>query len=157
MCSGRWPGVARARDAGVADVQRAFVAYRLVLVVHVCVLRDVEDRAGCLREAAAAREVVGVVVGLEHVPDAEVVLVGEDEVILDLPFRIDHRPFAAVGDHVGSAGQVFVQHLPEEDAQRSPPRSWCARKNSAEPAVAIAAEAEISSASVAAATIWAKR
>jgi hypothetical protein len=39
----------------------------------------------------------------------------------------------------------------------SPPRSWCALKNSREPAVAIAAEAEISSASVAAATIWAKR
>ena len=43
------------------------------------------------------------------------------------------------------------------DLQRMPPRSKCALKKFAEPAVAIAAEAEISSASVAAATIWAKR
>jgi hypothetical protein len=41
--------------------------------------------------------------------------------------------------------------------QRRPPRSWCALKNSREPAVAIAAEAETSSASVAAATICANR
>ena len=41
--------------------------------------------------------------------------------------------------------------------QRRPPRSWWARKKLSEPAVAIAADAEISSASAAAATIWAKR
>jgi len=41
--------------------------------------------------------------------------------------------------------------------QRSPPRSWCARKKFSEPAVAIAAEAEISSASAVAATICARR
>jgi hypothetical protein len=41
--------------------------------------------------------------------------------------------------------------------QRNPPRSWCALKKFSEPAVAMAAEAEISSASAAAATIWAKR
>jgi hypothetical protein len=40
---------------------------------------------------------------------------------------------------------------------RRPPRSKWALKKFSEPAVAIAAEAEISSASVAAATIWAKR
>jgi hypothetical protein len=38
-----------------------------------------------------------------------------------------------------------------------PPRSKWALKKFSEPEVAIAAEAEISSASVAAATIWAKR
>src|SRR5688500_6561714 len=43
------------------------------------------------------------------------------------------------------------------DLQRIPPRSWCARKKFSEPAVAIAAEALISSASVAAATTCAKR
>jgi hypothetical protein len=42
-------------------------------------------------------------------------------------------------------------------AQRRPPRSWCALKKFSEPAVAMAADAEISSASAAAATIWAKR
>ena len=42
-------------------------------------------------------------------------------------------------------------------AHRRPPRSWWALKNSCESAVAIAAEAEISSASAAAATICARR
>ena len=44
-----------------------------------------------------------------------------------------------------------------DSAQRRPPRSWCARKKFSEPAVAIALEAEISSASAAAAMIWANR
>src|SRR5512132_557124 len=52
---------------------------------------------------------------------------------------------------VARVGNKFVPN------QRSPPRSLWALKNSWEPAVAIAAEAEISNASVAAATIWAKR
>ena len=43
------------------------------------------------------------------------------------------------------------------DLQRMPPRSKWALKKFSEPEVAIAAEAEISSARVAAATIWAKR
>jgi hypothetical protein len=43
------------------------------------------------------------------------------------------------------------------DLQRMPPRSKCALKKFSEPDVAMADEAEISSASVAAATIWAKR
>ena len=43
------------------------------------------------------------------------------------------------------------------DAYRRPPRSKCALKKFSDPAVAIAADAEISSASVAAATICAKR
>ena len=41
--------------------------------------------------------------------------------------------------------------------QRNPPRSWCALKKFSLPAVAMAADAEISRASAAAATIWAKR
>jgi len=43
------------------------------------------------------------------------------------------------------------------DLQRMPPRSKCALKKFSDPDVAIAAEAEISSANVAAATICAKR
>jgi hypothetical protein len=52
------------------------------------------------------------------------------------------------------AGGVVVRRDP---AQRKPPCWKCALKKFSDPAVAIAAEAEISSASVAAATIWAKR
>ena len=51
------------------------------------------------------------------------------------------------------AGRVVVRR----DPQRMPPRSKCALKKFSEPEVAIAAEAEISSASVAAATTCAKR
>ena len=51
------------------------------------------------------------------------------------------------------AGRVVVRR----DAYRRPPRSKCALKKFSDPAVAIAADAEISSASVAAATICAKR
>ena len=52
------------------------------------------------------------------------------------------------------AGRVMVRR---DSAQRRPPCWKCALKKFSDPAVAIAAEAEISSASVAAATIWAKR
>jgi hypothetical protein len=52
------------------------------------------------------------------------------------------------------AGWVMVRRDP---AQRSPPCWKCALKKFSDPAVAMAAEAEISSPSVAAATIWAKR
>jgi hypothetical protein len=51
------------------------------------------------------------------------------------------------------AGRVVVRR----DLQRIPPRSKWALKKFSEPDVAMAAEAEISSARVAAATIWAKR
>ena len=51
------------------------------------------------------------------------------------------------------AGRVVLRR----DLQRRPPRSKWALKKFSEPDVAIAAEAEISSASAAAATIWAKR
>jgi len=51
------------------------------------------------------------------------------------------------------AGRVVVRR----DLQRIPPRSKCALKKFSEPEVAMAAEAEISSARVAAATICAKR
>jgi len=66
------------------------------------------------------------------------------------------RPWKMKSDRVVAApeaGRVVVRR----DSQRMPPRSKWALKKFSEPDVAIAAEAEISSASVAAATIWAKR
>src|SRR5262249_52733436 len=55
------------------------------------------------------------------------------------------------------AGNDDLQSQVERAPQRTPPRSKCAWKKSSAPAVAIAAEAEISRHSVAAATIWASR
>ena len=63
---------------------------------------------------ALAADVVGVVVRLEDVRDAEAVLLGELEVGLDVPFRVDDRRLAPVGDDVGRAPEILVQHLPEE-------------------------------------------
>jgi hypothetical protein len=66
------------------------------------------------------------------------------------------RLWQAEADRVvaaAKAGRVVVRR----ELQRIPPRSKCALKKFSEPDVAIAAEAEISRASVAAATICAKR
>jgi hypothetical protein len=77
----------------------------------------------------------------------------------------DFHCFVPGSDPV-SCGETFTVSLQgltllrvghENVPHRMPPRSWWARKKFSDPAVAIAAEAEISSARVAAATICAKR
>ena len=83
-------------------------------------VRHVDRRAGRLGEPAAAGDVVGVVVRLEDVPDLEAVLLGEREVLLDLPLRVDHGALAAVGDDVGGAAEIAVQHLAEEHLRHRP-------------------------------------
>ena len=70
------------------------------------------------REPSVAGDVVGVRVRLEHVADLEAVLLGEREVLLDLPLRVDHGRLAPVGDDVGRAAEVLVQHLAEEHGDR---------------------------------------
>src|ERR671924_598648 len=101
-------------DARLPDLDRRSLLERLVVVLGFGLARDVERRPGRGREPPAAGEVVGVVMGLEHVPDLEVVLAREVEVLLDLPLRVDDRRFAPVGDHVRGAAEILVQHLPEE-------------------------------------------
>ena len=70
----------------------------------------------------------------------------------------------ALGLRLGKVESDRVVAAPEarrvvvrRDLQRMPPRSKCALKKFSDPDVAIADEAEISSANVAAATIWANR
>jgi hypothetical protein len=109
--------VARRReraDQNVAELELGSVGERLVPVLRAGLVRDVEGRPGGLSEAAVAGDVVGVVVRLEHVREAEVVLVGELEVVLDLPLRVDDGCLAPVRDHVRGAGEILVQHLAEE-------------------------------------------
>ena len=48
----------------------------------------------------------------------EAVLVGQGEVVLDVPLRIDHRRLSPVCDDVGGAAEILVQHLPEEHSAR---------------------------------------
>ena len=98
------------------------------VVTHVVDDRNrVAVRACVLHRARFTRRVTVAAVPPQHGPIAE----------------IEDLGFATAADTVGT--------------QRSPPRSLCARKKFSLPAVAIAALAEISSASVAAATTCAKR
>jgi hypothetical protein len=101
-------------DQNVAELELGTVVEPIVFVLRLCSARDVQGRACRLGEAPVAGDVVGVVVRLEHVHDPEVVLVGEVEVVLDLPLRVDDGRLPAVGDHVGRAREVLVQHLAEE-------------------------------------------
>ena len=69
-------------DFAEADVA---VGERLVLVGDARLGRDVDSGTGCVRQPSVAGHVVGVIVRLQHVVDAEPVLLREGEVLLDLP------------------------------------------------------------------------
>ena len=117
VCSGRWPGVWIASietDSPSSSVQPS--AKRLVLVLGLGQLADVDRRPGRPRQPAVAGDVVGVVVGLQHVLDPHPVQAGEVDVGVDVPLRIDHRGDAGrrVADQVGGAAEVLVDDLSEE-------------------------------------------
>jgi hypothetical protein len=80
--------------------------------------RNVNGRPGRRAEATLPGDVVGVVVGLEDVTNLETVFRRQREVVVDLPLRVDHGAFAAVGDDVGGTAEVLVQHLTEEHLWR---------------------------------------
>ena len=77
-------------DLDVPEAQGPAVAERLVRVLGVGELVDVDGRARRPGEPAVSRDVVGVVVGLEHVLDADPVQPAEPQVGLDGPLRVDH-------------------------------------------------------------------
>jgi hypothetical protein len=108
------PGRAEGGDARVAELEGRPLLERLVVVLGPGLGAHVQRRAGRDGEPPPAREVVGVVVRLEDVPDPEVVLVRELEVTLDLPLRVDDRRLAAIRDHVRGAAEVLVEELAEE-------------------------------------------
>ena len=96
-------------------------------------VRDVDRRAGRFGEPAAAGEVVGVVVRFQDVVDLEALLLGEPQVLLDLPFRVDDRTRAGVGDHVGRAAEISVEDLPEvHEATELTAETLCGDRVSAE-------------------------
>ncbi len=68
-----------------------------------------------------AGDVVGVVVGLQHVADPHPVQAGQAAVGLDVPLRVDDGGDAAfaVGDQVGGAAEVLVDDLTEEHGRLS--------------------------------------
>jgi hypothetical protein len=111
--------VARRRercDLDPSDGHGVAVRQRNVLVLDARFGRDVDPRARGGGQTPVAGDVVGVVVRLEDVRDREVVLLGEREVVRDLPFRVDDGGLAPVREDVGRAAEILVQHLPEEHA-----------------------------------------
>ena len=108
-------------DLDVAEAKRPAVGERLVRVLGVGELVDVDGRARRPGEPAVSRDVVGVVVGLEHVLDPDAVQPAEPQVGLDDPLRVDHRGDARAGvaDQVGGAAQVLVQDLAKEHFRRA--------------------------------------
>jgi hypothetical protein len=77
---------------------------------------NVDRRPRAASEPAVAGDVVSVVVGLQHVLDADVVQAPELEVRLDIPLRVDddRDPLAGVGDEIRGAAEVLVEDLPEQ-------------------------------------------
>ena len=78
-------------DPELAERQRPAVGERLVRVLGLGQLVDVDRRPGRPRQPAVAGDVVGVVVGLEHVLDPHPVQAGQPQVGIDVPLRVDDR------------------------------------------------------------------
>ena len=98
------------------------VLERLVLVLGLRERVDVDQRAGRRREPAVARDVVGVVVGLEDVLDRDAEVAREPQVLADVQPRVDHGRDArfVVADEVGGAAEVLVRDLAEDHAGNLP-------------------------------------
>ncbi len=98
----------------LAQLEPPAVGEGLVGVVDAGVLMNVDGRAGGGRESPVPGDVIGVVVGLEHVLDPHSVKAAEAQVGVDVPLRIDHCGDPVVADQVGGATEVLVQNLPEQ-------------------------------------------
>jgi hypothetical protein len=61
-------------------------------------------------------DVIGVIVGLQHVLDMEVVEAAEPQVGVDVPLRVDHDrdPCGDVADHIRRAAEVLMDDLTEK-------------------------------------------
>ena len=78
-------------DHQLAQAQRPAVGERLVRVFGPGELVDVDRRTGGPGQPAVPGDVVGVVVGLEHVLDPHPVQAGQAQVGVDVPLGIDDR------------------------------------------------------------------
>ena len=117
MCSGRWPGVWIASivaPSPSSSVQPS--AKLLVRILRLGQLVDVDRRPGRAGEAAVAGDVIGVVVGLQHVLDSHSVQARQLQVGVDVPLWVDHGGDAGgrVADQIGGAAEILVDYLAEE-------------------------------------------
>ena len=109
-------GMDRLDRRSLAERQRPAVDERLVRVLGRRQLVDVDRRPGCPRQSPVPGDVVGVVVGLEHVLDPHPVQARQAQVGVDVPLRVDYRGDARgrIADQVGGAAEVLVDYLAEE-------------------------------------------
>ena len=100
------------------ELELEAVVERLVLVVDLGLAVDVDRRPGGGGQAPVAGDVVGVVVGLEHVRDVHAHVAGQREVLVDVELGVDHGGDAGVlvADQVGGAAEVVVDDLAEDHA-----------------------------------------
>ena len=105
----------------VAELQLPAVVEGLVLVVGLGQPVHVDRRARGGRQAPMAGDVVGVVVRLEDVLDADVHVPREAQVLVDLEAGIDDggRSGAAVADEVRRAAEVVMGDLAKDHAAAS--------------------------------------
>jgi hypothetical protein len=110
------PGRVQRTDRHRAERPLVAVLERLVRVVRYGEPVDADRRAGGGRETGVAGDVVGVVVRLEDVRDADAEVVRQLQVGGDVEARIDDRGDARllVPDEVGRAAEVVVGDLPED-------------------------------------------
>ena len=120
------PGRVQRAHAQRAELELPAVVEGLVVVVGRGVAVDVDRRAGRGGEPAVARDVVGVVVGLEHVLDAHAQVAREAQVLVDLEARVDDGRDAGVlvADQVGRAAEVVVGDLAEDHGSTLSRRVW---------------------------------
>ncbi len=112
-------------DDDVAELELPAVVERLVVVFGLGEAMDVDRRARREREAAMARDVVGVVVRLEDVLDSDTHVPCKVQIDIDLEARIDDRGdlSAVIADQIGRAAEIVVGDLAKEHAgniQRPP-------------------------------------
>ena len=77
-------------DSDLAEIQRPAVADRAMLVLGLGKPVNVDRRSGRQGQPAVSGDVVGVVVGFEHVLDPGSVQTAEPQVGIDVPLRVDH-------------------------------------------------------------------
>ena len=72
-------------------------------------------------EPPVARDVVGVVVGLEDVLDRDAEVAREPQVLADVQPRVDHGRDArfVVADEIGGAAEVLMRDLAEDHSRQS--------------------------------------